>query len=74
MVGTAMAYGLSKMTEILIRNLLPYAPTGSLIQLDASLVVTTLVAVVFIGFVSGIYPAWKAARIRPLESIRSEVS
>jgi putative ABC transport system permease protein len=73
-VGTVMAYGLSKMTEILIRNLLPYAPTGALIQLDIKLVATTLVAIMLIGFVSGIYPAWKAARIRPLESIRSEVN
>jgi putative ABC transport system permease protein len=69
-----MALGLSKMTEVLVRNLLPYAPTGSLILIDAKLAATTLLAVVLIGFVSGVYPAWRAARIRPIESIRSEVN
>jgi putative ABC transport system permease protein len=31
-----------------------------------------LAVIVAVGLLSGIYPAWKAGRIRPLESIRSE--
>ncbi len=73
-VGTGLTFGLSKTTEILIRKLLPYAPTGSLIRLDMNLILITLASVVIIGMISGIYPAWRAASVRPLESIRSEVN
>ncbi|MBF0468270.1 MAG: ABC transporter permease, partial [Desulfamplus sp.] len=72
--GSTMAYGLSKMTEILVRKLLPYAPTGSLILLDTRLVFVTLISVLVIGLISGLYPAWRAASIRPLESIRSDIN
>ncbi len=71
-LGLAMAFGLAKVTDLLIRRLLPYTPTGSLILIDGSLMLTTFAVVLGIGLVSGIYPAWRAARVRPLESIRSE--
>jgi len=63
---------LSKGTDLLVRRLLPYTPTGSLIRIDGRLVLVTVVAIVVIGLASGIYPAWRASRVRPLESIRAE--
>lgn len=72
-IGTALALGTAKATEILVRRVLPYAPKGGLVKIDLSLMIFTLVIVILIGLLSGIYPAWKAGRVRPLESMRSEV-
>jgi len=72
LVGIAIAFTLARITDLLIRRLLPYTPTGSLIAIDLRLGLVTLAAVLAIGLFSGIYPAWRAARVRPLESIRSQ--
>ncbi len=71
-LGIGFSFVLSKITETLIRRLLPYTPTGSLVVISGGLAVVTLAMVLAIGIISGLYPAWRAARVRPLESIRSE--
>jgi putative ABC transport system permease protein len=72
-IGTALAMATAKLTEVLIRQLLPYAPSGGLVQINLPLVILTFGVVILIGLLSGVYPSWKAGRVRPLEAIRSQV-
>lgn len=71
-LGIVLALILANISDILIRRILPYAPSGVLVEINYTLMVFTLVVMVLIGLVGGIYPAWKAASIRPLEAIRAE--
>jgi len=73
LIGTALALLTARLTDILVRNLLPYSPSGGLVAIDVKLVLMALGVVTAIGLASGIYPSWKAARMRPLDTIRSEV-
>ncbi len=73
-LGVIFAMILSRVTDIVMRRVLPYAPGGGLVLIDTKLVLMTLVGIICIGLLSGIYPAWRAGRIRPLEAIRGEAS
>jgi putative ABC transport system permease protein len=73
-LGIIFALALARVTDVIMRSVLPYAPEGGLVQINAKLIIGTLTGVILIGLLSGIYPAWRAGRIRPLEAIRGEAS
>jgi putative ABC transport system permease protein len=70
--GVAVAVGFARATDILVRRVLPYSPSGGLVAIDLKLAALSLGIIVGVGLLSGVYPAWKAGRVRPLESIRGE--
>jgi putative ABC transport system permease protein len=70
-IGSIMSWILASVTDALIRSVLPYSPTSSLVQVDIMLALKAIGIIMVIGILSGIYPAWKAAKIRPIEAIRS---
>lgn len=71
LLGVLLAFILSKISEVFIRSILPYTPTGSLIEIDVTVACITFGIVTIVGFFSGIIPAWKASSIRPLDAVRA---
>ena len=69
--GIGLAFVFAHISDLLVRRILPYAPGGELVAIDLKLALLTLATIVIVGLASGIYPAWKAGRVRPLDSIRS---
>jgi putative ABC transport system permease protein len=70
--GIGFALLFARVTDLLARRVLPYAPSGGLVAIDLKIALMALSIIVAVGLLSGLYPAWRAGRIRPLESIRGE--
>jgi len=72
LAGIGLALVFARLSDLLVRRVLPYAPGGELVAIDFRLAFLTLLIIVAVGLLSGVYPAWKAGRVRPLDSIRGE--
>ena len=72
LLGALLALLTSRITDVLVRRLLPFSPSGGLVAIDLRLALGSILVVTAVGLLSGIYPSYKAASMRPLEAIRSE--
>lgn len=71
-LGIAAALAGAGLIETFVRGVIPYAPSGSFISFDPALIAGCLLFSLILGLLCGLYPAWKSARLSPMEAIRGE--
>jgi putative ABC transport system permease protein len=70
-LGSILAFAGSSVVERIIKGILPYAPSGQLVLIKPALLLAAFIGAIILGVVSGIYPAWRASSMRPVEAIRT---
>ncbi|MEN6438596.1 MAG: FtsX-like permease family protein [Syntrophobacter sp.] len=68
--GIALALCSSSGIEWLIARILVYAPGGHMIVFDRLITLWCLLLSVSMGVCAGLFPAWMASRVNPIEAIR----
>ncbi len=69
--GVGIAIGSSRVVEAFIRGMIPFAPDGSLIGFNLATLGMSLALSLGLGLAAGLYPAWRAASVLPVEAIRA---
>lgn len=60
----------SQAVEYILRHILPYAPGGKLVLITPELLCGSFIGAIIMGLIAGIYPAFRASSMRPVEAIR----
>jgi putative ABC transport system permease protein len=71
LAGIALALAGSGVVESVLKSILPYAPEGRLVIIEAEILAGALAGAIILGIVAGLYPAWRASSMVPVEAIRS---
>jgi putative ABC transport system permease protein len=70
-LGGVLAFLGSGVVEYVLKKILPYAPSGRLVLIKLPLLITAFLGAVVLGIIAGVYPAWRASSMRPVEAIRT---
>lgn len=68
--GIVAAAAGSDLIGVFVRKVMPYAPSSGMARFDAGIAAASLLFVTLVGVLSGLYPAWKASKINPIEAIK----
>lgn len=71
LIGVLIAGLGAPRVEAWLRERLPFAPTGALVHPELSVVLACLLGALLLGSAAGLLPAWRAARLSPMEAIRT---
>lgn len=69
--GITLAWIGSGLVELLVRQCIDVGVQGELVAITLPIIGLALAATIIVGFFAGLYPAWRASSMRPLEAIRS---
>ena len=58
--------------EQIVRRFIPLAPDSRLLALTWGVLFECTLIGIGVGLIAGLYPAWKASRLSPMEAVRSE--
>jgi putative ABC transport system permease protein len=68
--GDGIALVATSAVEHILRQILPYAPSGNLVLITPGLLASSFIGAVVMGLAAGVYPALRASLMRPVEAIR----
>lgn len=70
LLGCLLAVVGASVVEAAIRRLINLGVQGSIVSITPSLIGSAMIVSIMLGFFAGLYPAWRAASMRPIEAIR----
>ena len=68
--GIIVSVAGNDLIELFVRKIMPYVPSENMVRFDAGIAAASMVFALLVGILSGLYPAWKASIINPIEAIK----
>jgi putative ABC transport system permease protein len=68
--GILVSVAGNDLIEVFVRKVMPYVPGGNMVRFDTGIAGASLIFACLVGVLSGLYPAWKASKINPIEAIK----
>jgi len=73
LAGSAMAVVGSGLVERAIKAMADLGVSGSIVRITPAVIGYAVLGAVILGFFGGLYPAWRASSMRPVEAISKGV-